>query len=260
MDGEHEGADDGGLPVLRLRGLSGEAAAEPPGDAAPSDLGLDRTSAAGADLAHLIPGARPEAEADGRGAEPSLLLTLRSRGSASLPSLPRLELVPRENSFQLEPRYQPSSSDTDLAHARLLSRLAAWGLRERVVEFRAIADQLWGSQHQHALVRRLALAQLREYEESYRDFIVGSSYSDYLLRMETQGAWGDNVPLQALADRLGVEVALVTSFEECEDGGAVVLVSPRQMTDGAAPVGERGGRTLWLSFFAEIHYQSIEPA
>mmetsp|Transcript_18436 Transcript_18436/g.47130 ORF Transcript_18436/g.47130 Transcript_18436/m.47130 type:complete len:153 (-) Transcript_18436:205-663(-) len=77
--------------------------------------------------------------------------------------------------------------------------------------------------------------------------------------METQGAWGDNVPLQALADRLGVEVALVTSFEECEDGGAVVLVSPRQMTDGAAPVGERGGRTLWLYIRFFYNISSIIP-
>lgn len=114
-------------------------------------------------------------------------------------------------------------------------------------QFRAIADQLWGSQAQHGLVRRLACAQLEAHPDAYKGFVTsGPSYSDYLRRLRRNGEWGDHVTLQAVADKLGVEIALVTSFEETARGGdAVVLVTPRAMAEGKLPIGEEG-RTLWL--------------
>lgn len=191
---------------------------------------------------------------------------------AATHELPRLDFLPRENQLVR----QQSQADTDLAHARLLSRLSAWGLRERPVkgdgncQFRAVADQLWGDEAQHALVRQMAVEQLAEEPEEYRDFILGSSFEEYLEMMAADCSWGDHVTLQALADRLRVEIALVTSFEEAAEGDAVILVSPRALagTSRQRVDGEEAGpasslpllRTLWLSFFAEIHYQSIEPA
>jgi hypothetical protein len=73
---------------------------------------------------------------------------------------------------------------------------------------------------------------------------VGTSFEDYLAAMRQPGCWGDNVTLQAVADRLNVEVAIVTSFEERADGDAVLLVAPRQRD--ARKVAPPITRTLWL--------------
>ncbi|KAG8456899.1 hypothetical protein KFE25_012689 [Diacronema lutheri] len=299
-----------GLPVLQLRGT-----AAPPPRRADATLGSIESPLAAARLG--------VGEDRGSHAERATVVALRCAGAggrdlpspasdaprdeprfgAIAPSLRRIEHVPRQNS---NCGARPSEADADLAHARLLSRLSAWGLRERVVEgdgncqFRALADQLWGSQAQHALVRRLACAQLAAAPERYSCFVAETTaaecagsggggsggevaakraFAAYVARMRAPGAWGDHLTLQAVADRLGVEIALVTSFEGRANGDetdAVVLVTPWPGPGAAGPQaagggggsgGEAkaqhlgdGGRTLWLSFFAEVHYQSLEPA
>lgn len=109
-------------------------------------------------------------------------------------------------------------------------------------------------------MRRLAVAQLEEHPDWYSGFVLSGGdpadhadyYAAYVARMTRLGEWGDHVTLQAVSDRLGVEVALVTSFEESDRGGdAVVLVTPRAAAvsskdnGGKAPLGEER-RTLWL--------------
>lgn len=228
------------------------------------------------------------------------------------------------------PTRRPSHAESSLAHARLLSRLDFFGLRERAVDgdgncqFRALADQMYGHQREHLTVRRLVVEQLRAAPSAYRDFVLaeppepgaaGASepFDAYVSRMAQPGAWGDHVTLQACADRLGAEISLVTSFAAAaaEAGGAedsaadaVITVMPRPHCRGVAtpparmpsveadegvrfagadaftrgqaaggahtavgagpkpPAVEAGAdevRTLWLAFFAEVHYSSIEP-
>jgi hypothetical protein len=60
----------------------------------------------------------------------------RRSASTTLDSLPRLELLPRENSYRA---HELSQRETDVARGRLTSRLAAWGLRERPVQVGACA-------------------------------------------------------------------------------------------------------------------------
>ena len=130
-----------GLPVLQLRGT-----AAPPPRRADATLGSIESPLAAARLG--------VGEDRGSHAERATVVALRCAGAggrdlpspasdaprdeprfgAIAPSLRRIEHVPRQNS---NCGARPSEADADLAHARLLSRLSAWGLRERVVEVRS---------------------------------------------------------------------------------------------------------------------------
>mmetsp|Transcript_30332 Transcript_30332/g.70546 ORF Transcript_30332/g.70546 Transcript_30332/m.70546 type:complete len:144 (-) Transcript_30332:132-563(-) len=84
------------------------------------------------------------------------------------------------------------------ALARLLRRL---GLRERPVrgdgncQFRALADQLYGSEEHHATIREQVVQQLQVRAERYCGFVPGS-FKGYLAEMARDGTWGDHVTLQ----------------------------------------------------------------
>lgn len=165
------------------------------------------------------------------------------------------ELTPRVN--EAEP---PLPTDVELDHARLLSRLDEFGLSERTVEgdgncqFRAVSDQLYASEGHHHLVRSMCVDQLLCAPERYRDYVLGETFDGYVQKMSMAGEWGDHVTLQALADYLGIEINLICSFESA----GLIRVTPQPPAPGQpAPIG---GAPLWLSFWAEIHYQSIEMA
>eukprot|EP00667_Euglena_gracilis_P019074 EG_transcript_20378 len=143
---------------------------------------------------------------------------------------------------------------------RLLQRLAFHGLKERAVEgdgncqFRALADQLWRRQDSHREVRRLVAARLRFHPEQYAPFVISEDYDAYVARMAKEGEWGDHVTLQAAADVFGVEIVLVTSFA---DERSIISIKPLDW-EGKDPDSSRVVQTLHLSFYAEIHYNSID--
>ncbi|KAG8460407.1 hypothetical protein KFE25_011898 [Diacronema lutheri] len=167
--------------------------------------------------------------------------------------VPLAELTPKVN--EPEP---PPPTEVELDHERLLARLAEFGLAERTVhgdgncQFRAIADQLYGDQEHHAVVRSMCVDQLLAAAERYRDYVVAETYDGYVQKMSLDGEWGDHVTLQALADHLGIEINLVTSFAS---SAGLIRVTPCSPAPG--PARPLGGAPIWLSFWAEIHYQSI---
>ena len=55
---------------------------------------------------------------------------------------------------------------------------------------------------------------------------------------------GDHVTLQAAADAYGLNVSLLTSFES----EPLIEILPRE---------RKSTRTVWLSFWAEVHYNAI---
>jgi hypothetical protein len=59
-------------------------------------------------------------------------------------------------------------------------------------------------------------------------------------------SWGDNLTLQAIADTFDVVINLITDFP---DKNVIVLRNNRCQQ----PVGG-----IWLGFYAEFHYVSIE--
>ncbi|KAH9618796.1 hypothetical protein KSS87_018757 [Heliosperma pusillum] len=158
-------------------------------------------------------------------------------------NLAPMPVVPRINSFF------PTLSDANLDHQRLLQRLQVYGLLEVRVsgdgncQFRALSDQMFKSPEHHKFVRKEVVKQLKEHKSSYEGYIP-MKYQHYYKKMAKSGEWGDHVTLQAAADRFAAKICLLTSFRDT----CFIEIVPRNR----APQ-----RELWLSFWSEIHYNSL---
>ena len=151
---------------------------------------------------------------------------------------------------------QKAVETAEEAHDLLRARLASLDLRERAVQgdgncqFRAISDQLYGTEKHHVLVRERVVGQLLDTAEKYKPFatsaaVPSSSYDEYVAEMAAQGTWGDHITLQAAADAFECQINLITSYGH---GDAIIEIRPWH---------GRATRLLWLSFWAEIHYNSV---
>ncbi|KAI6700913.1 hypothetical protein NL676_015237 [Syzygium grande] len=151
--------------------------------------------------------------------------------------------VPRINS------YIPDLSDASLDHQRLLQRLNFYGLYEVKVsgdgncQFRALSDQLYKSPEYHSHVRKEIVKQLKDYRSLYEGY-VPMKYKRYHKKMAKSGEWGDHVTLQAAADKFAAKICLLTSFRDT----CFIEIMPRS---------EAPKREFWLSFWSEVHYNSL---
>ncbi|XP_062173123.1 OVARIAN TUMOR DOMAIN-containing deubiquitinating enzyme 12-like isoform X3 [Alnus glutinosa] len=145
----------------------------------------------------------------------------------------------------------PSVDEATLDHQRLLDRLQLYDLFEHKVQgdgncqFRAISDQFYRTPEHHNFVREQVINQLKSYPEIYEGY-VPMAYGDYLEKMSKSGEWGDHVTLQAAADLYGVKIFVITSFKDT----CYIEILPHL---------ERSKRVIYLSFWAEVHYNSIYP-
>ncbi|XP_027363197.1 uncharacterized protein LOC113870874 [Abrus precatorius] len=153
--------------------------------------------------------------------------------------------IPKTN--EKIPSYDEEISD----HQRLLDRLQLYDLIECKVQgdgncqFRSLSDQLYRSPDHHKFVREQIIQQLKSYPEIYAGY-VPMGYSDYLKKMSKSGEWGDHVTLQAAADWYGVKIFVITSFKDT----CYIEILPQR---------QKSGRVIFLSFWAEVHYNSIYP-
>jgi hypothetical protein len=145
----------------------------------------------------------------------------------------------------------PSVDEAISDHQRLLDRLVLYGLVELKVkgdgncQFRALSDQFYRTPEHHRFVRQQVVKQLESHPEFYAGY-VPMDYKEYLKKMPKSGEWGDHVTLQAAADSYGVKVFILTSFK---DTCYIEIL----------PVVEKSRRVICLSFWAEVHYNSIYP-
>ncbi|KAJ1403112.1 Papain-like cysteine peptidase superfamily [Sesbania bispinosa] len=145
----------------------------------------------------------------------------------------------------------PSDDEEISDHQRLLDRLQLYDLVESKVEgdgncqFRALSDQLYRSPNHHKFVREQVIQQLKSYPDLYAGY-VPMAYSDYLKKMSKSGEWGDHVTLQAAADWYGVKIFVITSFKDT----CYIEILPQM---------QKSGRVIFLSFWAEVHYNPIYP-
>ncbi|XP_004307368.1 PREDICTED: OTU domain-containing protein DDB_G0284757 [Fragaria vesca subsp. vesca] len=136
-------------------------------------------------------------------------------------------------------------------HQRLIERLKLYDLVECKIQgdgncqFRALSDQLYRSSEYHGLVRDQIIQQLKTHPELY-DGYVPMGYVDYLKKMSKCGEWGDHVTLQAAADSYGVKIFVITSFKDT----CYIEILPHV---------SKSSRVICLSFWAEVHYNSIYP-
>ncbi|KAI4300299.1 hypothetical protein L6164_033691 [Bauhinia variegata] len=145
----------------------------------------------------------------------------------------------------------PSVDEATSDHQRLLDRLQLYDFLEHKVpgdgncQFRALSDQFYLTPEHHKFVRRQVVNQLKSHPEIYEGY-VPMAYDDYLEKMSKSGEWGDHVTLQAAADSYGVRIFVMTSFK---DTYCIEIL----------PNFEKPKRVIFLSFWAEVHYNSIYP-
>ncbi|XP_048231857.1 OVARIAN TUMOR DOMAIN-containing deubiquitinating enzyme 9 isoform X2 [Ricinus communis] len=145
----------------------------------------------------------------------------------------------------------PSEDEVVSDHQRLLDRLKLYDLVESKVQgdgncqFRALSDQLYRSAEHHKIIRERVISQLKTCPEKYEGY-VPMAYGDYLKKMSKTGEWGDHVTLQAAADSYGVKIFVLTSFRDT----CYIEILPQTL---------KSERVIFLSFWAEVHYNSIYP-
>ncbi|XP_074582850.1 OVARIAN TUMOR DOMAIN-containing deubiquitinating enzyme 12-like isoform X2 [Curcuma longa] len=145
----------------------------------------------------------------------------------------------------------PSVDEEISCHQRLLDRLKLYDLIELKVQgdgncqFRALSDQFYRTPEHHKFVREQVVNQLKSHPEIYQGY-VPMSYDEYLRKISKSGEWGDHVTLQAAADSYGVKMFILTSFKDT----CYIEILPSV---------EKSKRVICLSFWAEVHYNSIYP-
>ncbi|KAL0918312.1 hypothetical protein M5K25_010314 [Dendrobium thyrsiflorum] len=145
----------------------------------------------------------------------------------------------------------PSVDEATSDHQRLLDRLQLYDLVELKVQgdgncqFRALSDQFYRTPEHHKFVRQQIINQLKSNPEIYEGY-VPMTYDDYLKKLSKNGEWGDHVTLQAAADSYGVKIFVITSFKDT----CYIEILPN---------AQRSKRVIFLSFWAEVHYNSIYP-
>ncbi|XP_052172570.1 OVARIAN TUMOR DOMAIN-containing deubiquitinating enzyme 12-like isoform X2 [Diospyros lotus] len=145
----------------------------------------------------------------------------------------------------------PSIDEVTSDHQRLLDRLQLYGLVERKVQgdgncqFRALSDQFYRTAEHHKFVRQEVVNQLKSGQDMYEAY-VPMEYDDYLKKMSESGEWGDHVTLQAAADSYGVKILVITSYKDT----CYIEILPKF---------PKSKRVIFLSFWAEVHYNSIYP-
>ncbi|GAQ89268.1 cysteine protease family protein [Klebsormidium nitens] len=168
---------------------------------------------------------------------------------AKLRHMKSIPHVLRTNSFV--PTWDEKSSSED--HELLVDRLKAYGLAERHVagdgncQFRALSDQLYHTPDKHEHVRKAVYKQLKYHPQFYEAYVSDEDYKHYFKRLATDGEWGDHITLQAAADRYGLKISLLTTFKD----NGFIQIEPRET---------KSQRVLYLSFWADVHYNSIYPA
>uniref|UniRef100_A0A7N0SX63 ubiquitinyl hydrolase 1 n=1 Tax=Kalanchoe fedtschenkoi TaxID=63787 RepID=A0A7N0SX63_KALFE len=157
----------------------------------------------------------------------------------------RIPHVPRINSRI------PSADEATSDHQRLLNRLELYNLDELKVsgdgncQFRSLSDQLYRSPEHHKAVRQQVVDQLRAHPELYAPY-VPMPYHEYIMIISKLGEWGDHVTLQAASDWYGVTIFVLTSYKDT----CYIEILPRL---------QKSKRVIFLSFWAEVHYNSIYP-
>ncbi|XP_078182430.1 OVARIAN TUMOR DOMAIN-containing deubiquitinating enzyme 12-like isoform X1 [Carex rostrata] len=145
----------------------------------------------------------------------------------------------------------PSIDEAISDHQRLIDRLRLYDLVELKVEgdgncqFRALSDQFYRSPEHHKFVRQQVINQLESTRDIYEGY-VPMEYGDYLKKLSKTGEWGDHVTLQAAADSYGVKIFVITSFKDT----CYIEILPNV---------QKSKRVIFLSFWAEVHYNSIYP-
>jgi hypothetical protein len=116
-------------------------------------------------------------------------------------------------------------------------------------QFASIADQLFKDPSRAQAVRAQVIKQLQTHPEYYVEFVENESYVAYCHKMSLPATWGDHLTLQAAADHFRIVINLITSYQHAPH----IEIRPR----GSPSNSNQGLKVIWLSFFGEVHYNSL---
>eukprot|EP00746_Dinoflagellata_sp_MGD_P058207 gnl/MRDRNA2_/MRDRNA2_249568_c0_seq1.p1 gnl/MRDRNA2_/MRDRNA2_249568_c0~~gnl/MRDRNA2_/MRDRNA2_249568_c0_seq1.p1 ORF type:complete len:280 (-),score=45.98 gnl/MRDRNA2_/MRDRNA2_249568_c0_seq1:62-775(-) len=164
-----------------------------------------------------------------------------------------MSLVAEDEEFHNTLRHL-SREDAIVAGKELLQQRCAFlGLRQHDMvddgncQFRAISQELFGSQKYHEVVRAQVLSYLKQHKADFAEFFADEEWSEYLETMAKPRTWGDEMSLRAAAEAFAVTIHVLTSSEE----NWLLEYSPKADSD-------KGAREVFLTYVAPIHYNSVE--
>ena len=86
-----------------------------------------------------------------------------------------------------------------------------------------------------------------------------ANYHAYLRNMSKSGSWGDHVTLQAASDAFGLPFCVITSYRD----NFVLEIQPEKRKHHQRVNNnnnnEEEEKVLWISFWSEVHYNSLYP-
>lgn len=136
----------------------------------------------------------------------------------------------------------------------LRQRCAFFGLKQVEMkddgncQFRAVSQELFGTQEHHALVRAEAVAHMVRRGAEFRGLFADGEWEAYVAKMALSGEWGDELTLRATADAFEVKIHVVTSTEQ----NWYLAYEPDSP-------GHACGREVFMTYIAPIHYNTLEP-
>jgi len=166
------------------------------------------------------------------------------------------------------------ASPTKVSHAQgaglLLERLHSLGMASVEMEgdgncqFRALADQLFGSQEYHAVVRALAIAHMRSQSDFFSMFYESpSEFNAYLKDMARNRTWGEELTLRASVEAFGCKAHVITS----EGANWYLVYTPETPPDEQVLAKAcakyrlkppKQNKEVFINYISPIHYNAIE--
>lgn len=110
-------------------------------------------------------------------------------------------------------------------------------------QFRAISEQLYGSEAFHQSIRTAAVQHIRSWKAEYEGFL-GEDYETYLKGMAREYTWGDELTLRAVCDCFGVVINVVTS----ESTNWYLKYEPPEV---------KVPQEVFLTYISPVHYNSL---
>ena len=120
--------------------------------------------------------------------------------------------------------------------------------------FRTVSHQIYGTQDQHARVRRACVDYMENEQAYFSNFVVGGhdTFAAYLNEMRQDGIWGDEPEIQAMCEMYDRPADVYVY--DAEHGCRIVRRMHNVRVDGMDPETRR---PLRLSFYGGGHYDSL---
>jgi len=152
----------------------------------------------------------------------------------------------------LEGRSMPSHAQVRSGKALLDQRCAFFSLEQVDMvgdgncQFRALAQELYGTQEHHALIRETIVDHMHKHNSDFSFLFEDGEWENYMCNIAQPCTWGDELTLRAAVDAFQIRAHVITS----NDRNWYLVYDP---SSGAH------SRQVFITYIAPIHYNTVEP-